>query len=204
MADEDLTQFEVRSNVERMELYSDGCPLRLSLRISNFDSEADYKKFINNCMMLTRRCQEYKLWKGYLIDVLGANHCMVTNEVITEVTIDVHHHVPSMHALICALVNRHIEKNEEFCTLDIAAEAINLHFMNKVGYVTLAKTMHEKFHNGYLDIPIGMVRGDYKSFLERYSKYLDEEDLETIQKRLATTESNATWSRDNYPMAAEG
>jgi len=195
---------EIKSNVENLEMYSDSFPFRLSLRIRNFENEAEYKKFVRNCEMLVRRCNEYKLWRNYIIDVLQVNECMITHETIDQVTIEVHHHVPSMFTLVCGLVNKKIENQQDFCTFDIAQEAIELHFKNKVGYVTLIKSMHEKFHNGYLTIPVSLVKGDYKNFVAEYSKYLDEADIDTIQSRLAVNESNCTWSKDEYPIAAEG
>lgn len=207
MTDIDLSQLkdeiEVKSNVESLELYSDNYPFSLSLRISNFESESDYKKFIKGCERLIRSCLEYKLWKNYIIDVLQLNECMITHEKIDDVTIEVHHHVPSLYILVSALVNKHIENNEKFCSFDIAQEAIELHFKNKIGYVTLLRSMHEKFHNGKLGIPISLIKGDYRYFLNNFSKFIDEADLEKIDERLATNESNCTWSKDNYPVAAE-
>jgi hypothetical protein len=191
------------SNVESLELYSDSHPFRLSLRIENFDSETEYKKFVKNCELLIRRCNEYKLWKEYIVDILQVNSCMITHEEIGQVTIEVHHHIPSLFTLVCALVNKKIETNEAFCSFDIAQEAIELHFKNKVGYTTLIKTMHEKFHNGHLEIPIELVKGDYRWFIREYSKYLDEDDINTINSRLAAKHSNVSWSKDNYPAAAE-
>jgi hypothetical protein len=190
---------EVKSNISNLELYSDTHPFRLSLRIRNFENEATYKKFIHNCELLIRRCNEYKLWRSYIIDILQINTCMITNESVDQVTIDVHHHLPSLFTLVSALVNKKIEKEEEFCSFDIAQEAIILHFKNKVGYITLLKSMHEKFHNGYLTIPISFIKGDYQHFVKNYSKYLDEIDLDTIQSRLATNETNCSWSKDEYP-----
>jgi hypothetical protein len=126
---------------------------------------------------------------------------MITHEKMDEVTIEVHHHVPSLYVLISALVNQKIEKDSEFCTFEICQEAIELHFKNKIGYVTLLKSMHEKFHNGRLDIPIELVKGDYLYFLNAYASYIDESDMETINTRRATTMSNCSWSRDNYNVA---
>lgn len=197
-------EIKVESNVKNLELYSDNYPFRLSLRITNFDSETSYKKFVRNCEMMIRRCQEYKLWREYIIDVLQINTCMITYESIEDVTIEVHHHIPSLYSLVSSLVNKKMEKGQEFCTFDICREAIELHFLNKVGYVTLLQSMHEKFHNGKLDIPISLVKGDYQSFITNYSKYLDDIELETITHRLAINESNTSWSKDNYPIAAEG
>lgn len=192
---------EVKSNVKDLELYSDTFPFRLSLRIRNFENEADYKKFVKNAEMLIRRCNEYKLWRNYIIDVLQINTCMITNESVDQVTIEVHHHIPSLYTLVCALVNKKIESEEEFCSFDIAQEAIELHFKNKLGYVTLLKSMHEKFHNGFLTIPVNFVKGDYNHFISEYSKYLDEIDIDKIQARLAVNEHNVSWAKDEYPAA---
>lgn len=194
-------EIDVKSNVESLELYSDNYPFSLSLRVSNFESEADYKKFIRNCEGSIRRCIEYRLWKRYIIDVLQINECMITHEKIEDLTIEVHHHLPSLYVLVCALVNQCIENNKEFCTFDICQEAINLHFQNKIGYVTLIKSMHEKFHNGKLGIPIALVKGDYRFFIQTYKKFIDEGDMEKIEERLVIDETNCSWSRDNYQLA---
>jgi hypothetical protein len=198
-----MTDNVIKSNVKSLELFSDNYPFRLSLRIRNFENETTYKKFIRNCEGLVRKCSEYKLWRNYIVDVLQVNTCMITHESIEQVSVDVHHHIPSMYILISALVNKKIENNESFCSFDIAQEAINLHFKNKIGYTTLIKSIHEKFHNGYLTIPVSFVKGDFQYFLDEYTRYIDDQDLETIQSRLAVNESNCTWARDEYPLAAE-
>ena len=149
--------------------------------------------------MLVRRCNEYKLWRDYIVNVLQISNCMITNESMEQVTIEVHHHVPSLYTLVSAIVNKKIETQQEFCTFDIAQESIELHFQNKVGYVTLLKSLHEKFHNGYLDIPISYVKGDYNYFITNYSKFIDDVEIETIQSRLAINENNCLWAKDDYP-----
>lgn len=200
-----VSEVDIKSNVKNLELYSDTFPLRLSLKIRNFENEAEYKKFLRNVEMLIRRCNEYKLWRNYIIDVLQINTCMITNESIDQVTLELHHHVPSLYTLVSALVNKKIEEQVDFCTFDIAQEAIELHFKNKIGYVILLRSIHEKFHNGYLTVPLNMVKGDFNYFIEKYSKYLDETELDIIQSRLAVNEHNCTWAKDDYPLKqAEG
>ena len=194
---------EVKSNVENLQLYSDTYPFSLSLRISNFENESDYKKFIRNCEMLVRRSVEYKLWRNYIIEVLQINECMITHEKNSEVSIDVHHHIPSLYILTSALVNEKLENGEDFCTFDLCKDIIELHFQNKIGYVTLLKSMHEKFHNGRLNIPTPFIKGDYKHFMNKYSKFLDEYDLESMEERMVVTESNCSWTRDNYQIPME-
>ncbi len=189
----------IESNVDKLELYSDKHPFRLSLRIKNFENESDCNKFIKSVERMIRNSYEYKLWREYIIDILGVNKCAITNEKMDEVKIEVHHHIPSLYSLVKAIVNRKIEKNQEFSTFDIAIECIELHFKNKVGYITLLKSIHEKFHNGFLAIPIQLVKGNYLSFLKEFSKYLDQDDLDTINTRMSIKSGSSSWSSDNYP-----
>lgn len=193
-----MDDIKIESNVKNIELYGDNHPFRLSLRIRNFETESECKKFLKNCERLVRMSAEYKLWRNYIVDVLQIQTCMITQEHRDEVSIEIHHHMPGLFILIAALVNKKIEDEIEFCTFDIAQEAIELHFMNKIGYLPLIKSIHEKFHNGFLQIPINLVKGDYQYFITEYSKYLEEEDLDTINQRLSITNSNCSWSRDNY------
>jgi len=193
---------EIKSNIENLELYSDNYPFSLPLRIKSFENESEYKKFIKNCEMLVRRCVEYRQWKSYIIDVLGINTCMVTDERIDQCSIEVHHHIPSMFVLVKTLVNKCLDSEDEFSTFDIAQSAIELHFKNKIGYITLIKSMHEKFHNGFLSIPFELLKGDYKYFLREYSGFIDDEDMDTINLRLSINSSNCNWKRDEYPSEA--
>lgn len=207
MVNQELNTSEVKSNVEKLELYSDSYPFNLSLRVSNFDDESQYSKFIKNVEKMVRNSTEYRLWTDYIRDVLGVQTCFITNERMDQLKIDIHHHVPSLYILVKSIVNKKIENNEEFCTFDIATESIEIHFKNKVGYIPLIKSMHEKFHNGFLRIPIHLVKGDYQWFIKNYSDYLDQEDLDTINERLSITTNQQNWTIDNYPgldSAAKG
>ena len=189
----------IKSNVENLQLFSDNHPFQLSLRISTFESEAEFTKFIRSVETAVRRSIEYKLWIHYIIEVLGISTCMITNESIEECSIEVHHHIPSLFTLVKAIINKKIEDEQMFSTFDISLETIELHFANKVGYVTLLKSLHEKFHNGFLQIPKEYIKGDYMSFVNEFSKYLDDSDLEIINMRLTTHETDCDWTRDNYP-----
>lgn len=190
---------EIKSNVEGLELYSDNYPFRLALRISKFDNEADYKKFIKNCEKTVRGSIEYKLWRDYIKDVLNVDKCMVTNENMADCGIEIHHHVPSLYQLLKAIINKNLDTQTAFSTFDVSVEAIEVHFQNKIGYLALISSMHEKLHNGALKVPKELIRGNYQEFLSNYSRYLDDEDLNQIFARLAESESNTEWSAGNYP-----
>lgn len=199
---ENPRDFQIHSDVKNLELYTEDYPFKLSLRIKNFTDESSYVKFVRNCEKLFRSCLEYKLWRDYITDVLRFNSCAVTNESIDQCTIEIHHHVPSLFILMKTLVNECIETTTPFSTFDICLKAIEVHFSNKIGFICLLSSIHEKFTNGYLDIPIELIKGNYKDFLTSYSKYISEEDMEVVNKRLATNLQNCTsssWKKDEYP-----
>jgi len=187
---------DIRSN--NLELYSEDSPFRLALRVRNFENESQYKKFLKNCEKIVRSSLEYNLWRDYIRDVLQLQECAITQEKMSEVSIEVHHHVPSLFTLVKALVNKKIDTNEEFSTFDIATQTIELHFANKLGYITLLRSIHEKFHNGFLTIPMSLIKGDYQAFISEYSSYLEEEDLNQINERLTINENNCSWTRNSY------
>jgi hypothetical protein len=187
---------EVRS--ENQELFSEDSPFRLALRVKNFENETQYKKFLKNCEKLVRSSLEYNLWRDYIRDVLQIQECAITQEKMSEVSIEVHHHVPSLFLMVKALVNKKIDANEEFSTFDVAIKIIELHFENKLGYITLLTSIHEKFHNGFLTIPMSIVKGDYNAFMREYGSYLDEDDLDNMNQRMSINENNCSWTRNTY------
>lgn len=201
MTEEETVENTVESNVEHLELYSDNYPLTLPLRISNFENEAHFKKFIKNCELLVRRSNEYSSWRNYIIEILGLNTCHITDEHISEVTVEVHHHIPSLYTVVSGVVNRKVNRQESFCSFDIAMDVIQLHFENRIGYTILIKSMHEKFHNGCLEIPINLIHGNYNYFIQHYGGYLENDELEKINNRMRVTENTVSWSRNNYPSA---
>lgn len=196
-------EVEVQSNVEKLELYSENYPFNLSLRIKTFENDADYQKFIKNCEKLVRNCMEYKLWVNYITDVLQIQSCVITEERSDQCHTEIHHHPITLYTIVKSLINEKLENEESFCSFDICTKAIELHFKNVIGYTVLIASMHEKYHNGFLDIPRSLIKGNYSSFLEEYSKYLDEEELDSINAKLSITDSNCNWSINNYPVLKE-
>jgi|GEM_PF-1510476 hypothetical protein len=188
----------VSSNEENLELYSDEYPFTLSLKTRNFENEAELTKYVRNCEKLIRGSHEYKLWRQYIIDVLGINSCMITNESMAEVTVEVHHHIPSLYTLVKCIINKKLTNEIEFSTFDICLDTIELHFLNRVGYAVLLKSIHEKHHNGYMPIPIESIKGNYSRFLRDYTQYIDEDDLNFINEKLTVHEHNCIWAKDSY------
>jgi len=189
----------VLSDEDKLSLYSEDYPFGLSLRIDGFQTEKEFFKFIKNCERSIRNSLEYKEWRRYITDVLQNNQCLITLEVNSQLTIEIHHHIPSLFSVVRTVINKYIGTNQEFCTFDICLEVIKLHFLDKIGYVPLIQSLHEKLHSGFLEIPVNLVKGNYQSFLDEYGSYIDEDDWSVINERKSNTHSNTGWSVNNYP-----
>ena len=192
----------VSSDENILTLYADNTPFQLSLRIKKFENESEYNKFIKSVERMIRSSIEYRLWKSYLIDVLGMTTCVITDENLAELSLEVHHHTPSLYLIVKAILNKTIDDDEYFSSYDIAIKVMEIHFKNQLGYVMMISSIHEKYHNGFLDIPIESVKGNYMEFINNYSQYLDDEDLDSINNLLQINRSNCSWSRNSYQQEA--
>jgi len=194
---------EILSNDKKFELYSEEYPYNLLLRVTGFENEKLYFKFIKNCEKIIRSSIEYVEWRKYLKDILQNNFCLITLEVDDQVPIEIHHHVPSLFIIVKTVANKFINQKKEFCSFDVCLEVMELHFSNKIGYIPLIQSLHQKFHSGFLKIPVNLIRGNYQTFLKEYEKFIDEEDWEIINERLSNNISNTKWKNGNYPGLIE-
>ena len=170
----------------------------LPLRISEFTNEKDQVKFIKNVETAVRRSNEYRYWTSYITDALGHTTCSLTKESMHECTIEIHHHPITLFNICIAVIQDLINKQEKFCSFDVSTKIIELHFQDKVGYVPLLSSLHEKYHNSFLDIPIELINGDYKYLLNNLP-FLDEErnKINSLCNVKIDT-CRQIWSRNNY------
>jgi len=170
----------------------------LPLRLSEFTSEKEQIKFIKNVEVAVRRSNEYRYWTSYITDALGHTTCSLTQESMHECTIEIHHHPITLYNICTAVIQECMNKQEKFCSFDIATKIIELHFQDKVGYIPLLSSLHEKYHNSFLDLPIDLVYGDYKYLLNNLP-FLDE-DRNKINSLCSVKLDNCKqiWSKNNY------
>jgi len=143
---------------------------------------------------------EYKHWHDYITDNLGYDSCALTEESMGQTKVEIHHHPISLYTICKAAISKHLNNDEEVCSFDIATEVIELHFTNKVGYVALLSNLHEKYHNGFLEIPIELIHGDYKYIMDNY--VIDDQELNRIYALCQIKLENAKkvgWSKNSYP-----
>lgn len=189
-----------QSDTNKHTLESDNSPFSLSLRIDSFTSEKEFNKFVKCVEYLVRRSSEYKHWHNYIVENLGVNECALTEESINETKVEIHHHPITLYTICRGVINKKLENEKTFCSFDIATEVIELHFSNKVGYISLLSNLHEKYHKGFLEIPIELINGDYKYILKNYN--LDDAEKDRIYE-LCNVKlddvKNIGWNRNSYP-----
>jgi hypothetical protein len=183
----------------------------IPLEISSFESDKQYNAFINATKRIIRNSVEYKEWVKYIKYTIGYDYCDMTKESSEEVTVDLHHHPISLENIVKIVIENKLKDFKPFSSFDIAKEVMQLHYDNHVGYILLVKTLHEKFHNGYLKLPIDLVHGNYKYILENY--YIPEDIMKTINSYMSITLEDIKreyggqvykWSRDEYTILYEG
>ncbi len=191
---------KIESKVDDLELLLNGDESSaLSLRINGFDEDKDFDRFIKSVEKLVRHSREYREWVKYLIEVLECTNCALTEESNEQCSTEIHHHPINLYSIVKSVTIQNINKENEFCSFDIAQEVMELHFQNRVGFIPLIKSIHEKYHNGYLDIPIDLCQGDWKYLLNTYT--FEDEELQSIL-RLASIKKEdlkLKWTKNQYP-----
>lgn len=195
--DADVLQFPqhtITADVDNKELSSENSPFVLSLRRGEFIDEKELKKFIKSVEGIVRKSLEYKDWTSYIKEHLGHYTCSLTGEVSSQVNVDIHHHPVSLYKVTKAVIFKYLNASKEFCSFEIAQDVIDLHFENRVGYIPIVRTLHEKYHNGFMNIPMELIYGEWQYAV--YQLPHDEEDLEGIQSKLAITKENCGWNTE--------
>lgn len=185
----------VQADINNLKLSAEDHPFTLSLRVNDLGSDKEVTKFINAVKSMIRSSPEYKEWTNYIREVLGETVCKVTGEFHDQTKVDIHHHPASITSIVKAVVFKQMFNQEDFCSSDIVLKVLELHFQNRIGYCPLVKSIHEKFHAGFLLIPMDLVSGNYQYFLDNYLSYLDDDSLQTISERVRINWKNCGWKR---------
>lgn len=185
----------VKSDEKTNTLSSDDYEFSLTLKVSDFDDDKELKKFIRSCEGIIRKSPEYKIWREYLLNVLGKSKCEISGEMNIETTVEIHHHPMSLYDIVSGCVLKKLEQNKEFTSFEISQEVIELHYKNKIGYIPLITSLHEKLHNGFLKLPIELISGNFKDWMKDYSAYIDEEDMERIVEKISINKDNCGWKQ---------
>ena len=187
------------STVDKNQLHSDSSPFTLTLRINEFVDEREFKKYIKCVESQVRNSVEYRMWTSYIRETLGQYTCALTGEIHSQTSVDIHHHPVALYSIVKAIINKYLGSGKDFCSFDISTDVIELHYQNRVGYIPIVSSLHEKFHNGFLQIPMELIYGDWKYITYQYEHSDDE--IETIVSRIGVNKKNCDykdWTKDVY------
>lgn len=177
------------------------CQKLIEIELDSYEfTDKQFKKFVNSCRSMVRGSYEYRVWTDYIKFTLSHSQCQFTGENCEEVTVDIHHHPFSMENIIRCVIDKFFQTYQRVNSFDICKQVVKLHYENKIGYVCLVRTLHEKFHNGFLSIPIELVNGDWKSFEKEFPP--KDEDIKqlinTYRRFNLSNTPKLKWDRESY------
>lgn len=147
----------------------------------------DFTKYISDIKSCVRSSIEYKSLIKYLKDFgmmnrsgLNPNISNNLNESGKKISIEIHHTPFTLEDIVKIVYEKRTIKGEDLSIEMVAKEVMMCHYMNLVGLFPLTKTEHKLVGNGYIFIPVNVIYGDYKMFMEIYSEYIDDDTKETI------------------------
>lgn len=158
------------------------------------NTERDKEKFIKRVEKVVRSSMEYRDYVAFLKEYVNMNHCAFFNNVEnaqgSRVRIEIHHEPLTLFDIVKVVVNKHIDEGIPLNDLYISDEVMNLHYTNQVGLIPLSKSIHQIVHNSNeIIIPITLVFGDYKKFLDEYSDYVDDDILDKLERKINETKT---------------
>ncbi len=153
------------------------------------NTEKEKTKFIKRTESIIRSSLEYRDYIAFLKDYVDMNHCAffsrVENSQGNRVRIEIHHEPLTLFDIVQTVLNKHLDEGIPINDLFIADEVLDLHYKNQVGLIPLSKSIHQIVHNSNeLTIPLNLVYGNYKQFVEDYNDYLDDAVVEKLQRKI--------------------
>lgn len=166
---DNIIQLSKNISVNESQLEINIDELKLNYYRNEFINDKEEKNFIRCVESIVRKSIEYREFIQYITNTLGYNYCLFTHENLHETKdIEIHHHPFSLYNIVFTVLYNKLEQHEQFSSLTISEEVLQLHYKMYIGLVPLVGTLHSKFHNGFLDIPIELVIGNYTKLFQIY------------------------------------
>ena len=154
--------------------------------IYDLNDEKSFSRFVVDLEREVRGSYEYKKLIKYLKDHKGMNRCAffekTTIDPESKVTIEIHHHPFTLYDICMAVCTKRQYYGESMELEMVAKEVMQLHYEGKVGLIPLSKTPHSLYHNGFLQIPLKNVYGNWRDFRNQYYDFLSDEQKDLIER----------------------
>lgn len=145
-------------------------------------------RFIKQCEKMARASMEYRNYMSFLKEYCDMNRCAFFQKITTKdmkVRLEIHHEPFTLYDICEVVLDKFIKEGKSINALLISDEVLENHYDNLVGLIPLSKTIHEVYHNtDKIVIPLSMVYGDYKRFLDKYDDYMSEELSDRLYSKL--------------------
>lgn len=155
----------------------------------NYETDTEKEAIVKQAEALCRASMEYSDYIAYLRSNVGMDACAFFNNISKanskKIRIEVHHAPLTLFDIIKLVLDRAIRTGDEINPMLLAEEATRIHYMNQVGLIPLSKTLHEVVHKSdKLVIPMYMVYGDFRAFLENFSEELEMKENSHIKAKI--------------------
>ena len=155
----------------------------------NYETDTEKEAIVKQAEALCRASMEYSDYIAYLRSNVGMDACAFFNNISKanskKIRIEVHHAPLTLFDIIKLVLDRAIRTGDEINPMLLAEESTRIHYMNQVGLIPLSKTLHEVVHNSdKLVIPMYMVYGDFRAFLENFSEELEMKENSHIKAKI--------------------
>lgn len=167
---------QIKKNIQEMILPK---PELMSYYV-NISTEKTRDRFIKRIESIVRNSLEYKGYIEFLKKNVNMEKCAFFQKVCQgeentgrkRISIEIHHEPFTLYDYCDIILDKWEYEGNTINDLLIADEVLKLHYENKVGLVPLSKTIHQAVHSSELNhtykvfVPIYMVYGNYKEFIE--------------------------------------
>ena len=151
-----------------------GRGLRFNKTKEYFYLAENYTRFVKACEKAVRNHKDYKVFKDYVVNVIGIDFCQITPNVkLGDATIEMHHAFFNLYDTCAIITNKRLECGETVNTFDVAEEVLDEHFALHIPVVMLAATNHEAVTNRDIWLNVKSGFGYISKFIEKYAPYME-------------------------------
>lgn len=158
------------------------------------DSFKSRDKFVKRIEKHVRSSMEYRDLMFYLKENVDFGKCAffshIENANGIKSRIEIHHEPFTLYDIVDTVVRKYEEEGRPINDMYISDEVMELHYRNMVGLIPLSKTLHELVHSTYkegtdkLYIPMHIVYGNFREFIQEYGEYIDDSVYERYKFKI--------------------
>lgn len=148
-----------------------------------FIDDKDLISVIKSIEKIIRQSNEYKSFITYIRDTFHMSNCKILSGIDTNsAKIEIHHNIFTLFDYCKIIINYCNQNNIKWNSFIIADMVLELHYRNLVNLIPLSTTMHQYTHSNKLYYEPTQCLGNLSKFIEEYSEYLDEQQLEKLNE----------------------